>query len=134
MLAVLAKIHPAPGLILKYRELYKLKSTYIESLPTYINKITSKIHTSFNQTLVETGRLSSSNPNLQNIPTMVEGDKQLHIRSAFKADPGHIFISADYSQIELRLAAHYSEDGCSSNSFEKGGPSICGLIFTRSSA
>ena len=109
VLAVLAKIHPAPGLILKYRELYKLKSTYIESLPTYINKITSKIHTSFNQTLVATGRLSSSNPNLQNIPT---GDLgyPIDVRSSFQAQGNHLFLAADYSQIELRILAHLSQD------------------------
>ena len=109
VLATLAKIHPVPGLLLKYRELYKLKSTYIESLPTYINQMTHKIHTSFNQALVATGRLSSSNPNLQNIPT---GDLgyPIDVRSAFKAEPGHIFLAADYSQIELRILAHMTQD------------------------
>lgn len=109
VLSVLAKIHPAPGLILKYRELYKLKSTYIESLPTYINPQTHKIHTSFNQTLVATGRLSSSNPNLQNIPT---GDMgyEIDVRSAFKAENDNLFLAADYSQIELRILAHMSQD------------------------
>ena len=109
VLAVLAKIHPAPGLILKYRELFKLKSTYIESLPTYINAQTHKIHTSFNQTLVATGRLSSSNPNLQNVPT---GDLgyEIDVRSAFKAEHGNLFLAADYSQIELRILAHISQD------------------------
>ncbi len=109
VLATLAKIHPVPGLLLKYRELYKLKSTYIESLPTYINQATHKIHTSFNQALVATGRLSSSNPNLQNIPT---GDLgyPLDVRSAFQAQPGHLFLAADYSQIELRILAHMTQD------------------------
>ena len=109
VLSVLAKIHPAPGLILKYRELFKLKSTYIESLPTYINPNTHKIHTSFNQTLVATGRLSSSNPNLQNVPT---GDLgyEIDVRSAFKAENGNLFLAADYSQIELRILAHMSQD------------------------
>lgn len=109
VLSVLAKIHPAPGLILKYRELYKLKSTYIESLPTYVNPQTHKIHTSFNQTLVATGRLSSSNPNLQNIPT---GDMgyEIDVRSAFKAQGDNLFLAADYSQIELRILAHMSQD------------------------
>ncbi|MBP6869373.1 DNA polymerase I [Candidatus Babeliales bacterium] len=109
VLKVLAKIHPIPGLLLKYRELYKLKSTYIESLPTYINPNTHKIHSSFNQTLVATGRLSSSNPNLQNIPTGDLGYKNT-IRQAFKADQGQVFIAADYSQIELRILAHMSND------------------------
>jgi len=109
VLATLAKIHPVPGLILKYRELFKLKSTYIESLPTYINKVTHKIHTSFNQTLVATGRLSSSNPNLQNVPTGNLG-YEFDIRSSFKADKGHLFLAADYSQIELRILAHMSQD------------------------
>jgi DNA polymerase I len=116
VLAVLAKIHPAPGLILKYRELYKLKSTYIESLPTYINQITGKIHTSFNQTLVATGRLSSSNPNLQNIPT---GDLgyAIDVRSAFQAQGDYLFLAADYSQIELRILAHLSQDATLKNAF-----------------
>ncbi|MDP3788609.1 MAG: DNA polymerase I [Candidatus Chromulinivorax sp.] len=109
VLATLAKIHPAPGLILKYRELYKLKSTYIESLPTYINPQTHKIHTSFNQTLVATGRLSSSNPNLQNIPTGDLGYES-DVRSAFKAQGDNLFLAADYSQIELRILAHISKD------------------------
>ncbi|MBY0110316.1 MAG: DNA polymerase I [Candidatus Babeliaceae bacterium] len=110
VLEELAGIHPVPALIIKYRELAKLKSTYIEGLRQWINPKTHKIHTTFNQTLVATGRLSSSDPNLQNIPTLAEDDKRLHIRSAFKADPGQIFISADYSQIELRVVAYLSQD------------------------
>jgi DNA polymerase-1 len=109
VLTTLAKIHPAPGLILKYRELFKLKSTYIESLPNYINEKTGKIHTSFNQTLVATGRLSSSNPNLQNIPTGDQG-YTIDVRSAFKSEQNNLFIAADYSQIELRILAHMSQD------------------------
>lgn len=109
VLTTLAKIHPAPGLILKYRELFKLKSTYIESLPTYIHQQTHKIHTSFNQTLVTTGRLSSSNPNLQNIPTGGMG-YEFDVRSAFKAESDNLFLAADYSQIELRILAHMSQD------------------------
>lgn len=109
VLRTLSKIHPVPGLLLKYRELYKLKSTYIESLPTFINPNTNKIHSSFNQTLVATGRLSSSNPNLQNIPTSDFGYATT-IRAAFKADQNHAFIAADYSQIELRILAHMSGD------------------------
>lgn len=109
VLHTLAKLHPVPQLLLQYRELFKLKSTYIESLPTYINPISNKIHTSFNQTLVATGRLSSSNPNLQNIPTGTMG-YPTSIRESFKAENGHIFLSADYSQIELRILAHLSGD------------------------
>jgi len=109
VLKTLAKIHPVPGLLLKYRELFKLKSTYIESLPTFINATTHKIHTSFNQTLVATGRLSSSNPNLQNIPTGSLG-YDIDIRSAFKTQKDHQFLAADYSQIELRILAYMSHD------------------------
>ena len=109
VLATLSKLHPVPGLLLQYRELFKLKSTYIESLPTYINPITNKIHTSFNQTLVATGRLSSSNPNLQNIPTGNLG-YDIDIRSAFQAQDEYVFLAADYSQIELRILAYLSQD------------------------
>ncbi|MBM17751.1 MAG: DNA polymerase I [Epsilonproteobacteria bacterium] len=101
--------HPVPGMILKYRELFKLKSTYVEALPTYINKKTNRIHTSWNQTLVATGRLSSSNPNLQNIPKDTK-EYGTDVRSAFKPKKGWSFISADYSQIELRILAHFSQD------------------------
>ncbi len=118
VLEELARIHPVPALIIKYRELAKLKSTYIEGLRQWINPKTGKIHTTFNQTLVATGRLSSSDPNLQNIPTIVENDKQLHIRSAFKADPGQIFIAADYSQIELRVVAYLSQDAALLHAFK----------------
>jgi len=109
VLSELAKIHPAPSLILRYRELFKLKSTYIEALPTYVNTRTGRLHTSYNQTLVATGRLSSSEPNLQNIPADV-GGYGIEIRAAFKPEPGHVFLSADYSQIELRVLAHLSQD------------------------
>lgn len=106
VLSTLAHLHPVPKLILRYRELSKLKNTYIESLPTYINPKTGRIHSSFNQSMVATGRLSSSNPNLQNIPTETEID----IRAAFHAQEGHVFISADYAQIELKILAHFSQD------------------------
>ncbi len=105
VLEILSKLHPVPGLIAKYREYAKLKSTYIDALPGYINPITGKIHTTFNQTQVATGRLASSDPNLQNIPVNTYG-----IRSAFKAEKGRIFLSADYSQIELRVLAQLSND------------------------
>ena len=100
--------HPVVEKILEYRGLKKLLSTYIDSLPQLINPQSGKIHTSFNQTVTATGRLSSSNPNLQNIPIRDEDGKE--IRKAFIPDEGCTFFSADYSQIELRIMAHLSED------------------------
>jgi DNA polymerase-1 len=100
--------HPVVEKILEYRGLKKLLSTYVDSLPQLINPQTGKIHTSFNQTVAATGRLSSSNPNLQNIPIRDEDGKE--IRKAFIPDEGCTFFSADYSQIELRIMAHLSED------------------------
>lgn len=100
--------HPIVGKILDYRGLKKLLSTYIDALPLLINKKTGKVHTSFNQTVAATGRLSSSNPNLQNIPIRDEQGKE--IRKAFIAEKDCVFLSADYSQIELRIMAHLSED------------------------
>lgn len=94
--------------ILEYRGLKKLLNTYIDALPLLINPQTGKVHTSFNQTITATGRLSSSNPNLQNIPIRDENGKE--IRKAFIPDDGCLFFSADYSQIELRIMAHLSED------------------------
>lgn len=105
VLKQLAKIHPVPALIIRYRELFKIKSTYLESLGKYVNPNTEKIHTTLSQTSVTTGRLSSSDPNLQNIPVHAYG-----IRAAFNASEGHRFLSADYSQIELRVLAHLSQD------------------------
>lgn len=108
---VLEKLRPRHEIvdrILNYRGLKKLTSTYVDSLPTLINPFTGKIHTSFNQTVTSTGRLSSSNPNLQNIP--VRGDDGKEIRKAFIPEPGCTFFSADYSQIELRIMAHLSGD------------------------
>ena len=100
--------HPVVGEILEYRGVKKLLSTYIDALPKLINGTTGRVHTSFNQTVTATGRLSSSNPNLQNIPIRDEQGKE--IRKAFIASEGHVFMSADYSQVELRLMAHLSQD------------------------
>jgi DNA polymerase-1 len=108
VLESLAGRHALPRQVLEYRTRAKLKSTYIDALPRFVNPTTGRLHTSFNQTVARTGRLSSSNPNLQNIPI---GDEfGLRIRSAFVAQPGWRLISADYSQIELRVLAHMSED------------------------
>lgn len=117
VLQKLAKIHPIPGLIIKYRELSKLKNTYIDALPTYINSNTKRIHTTFSQVMTATGRLSSSNPNLQNIPVSGFG---LEIRTAFKPKANNVFIAADYSQIELRVLAHLSQDKNLIDAFLKG--------------
>jgi DNA polymerase-1 len=100
--------HPIIGKVLEYRGLKKLLSTYVDALPLLINKSTGRIHTSFNQAVASTGRLSSNNPNLQNIP--VRDERGREIRKAFVPEKGHIFFSADYSQIELRLIAHLSRD------------------------
>lgn len=107
VLEKLAPLHPVPGLILKYRELTKLKSTYIEALPTFIYQPTGKIYTNFSQIGAATGRLSSSDPNVQNIPVTGYG---IEIRSAFRADPGYVLLSADYSQIELRVLAFLAQE------------------------
>ena len=110
--------HPIVGKILDYRELKKLISTYVTSLPGYINPQTGKIHTTYNQTVTATGRLSSSNPNLQNLPIRSERGKL--IREAVIPDPGCLFLSADYSQIELRLLAHFSGDEHMREAFRQG--------------
>ena len=108
VLTRLAELHPLPGKLITFRELKKLLSTYIDQLPKAVNPSTGRIHSSFHQTSTATGRLSSSDPNLQNIPTRT--DIGGRIRSAFIAAPGHTFVAADYSQIELRLLAHFSQD------------------------
>jgi DNA polymerase-1 len=108
VLTKLAAEHPLPGKILEYRGLSKLLSTYVEALPALVDPKTGRLHTSFNQTVAATGRLSSSDPNLQNIPIRTEEGRR--IRAAFIAAPGHVIISADYSQVELRLLAHLAED------------------------
>lgn len=110
--------HEIVGQILDYRGLKKLLSTYVEALPDLINPETGRIHTSFNQAVAATGRLSSSNPNLQNIPIRDADGKKL--RKAFVPHPGHLFFSADYSQVELRLMAHLSEDKNLINAFKSG--------------
>ncbi len=110
--------HPVVGKILDYRGLKKLLSTYIDALPLLINPETGKIHTSFNQTITNTGRLSSSNPNLQNIPVRDEDGKE--IRKAFIPEKGCEFFSADYSQIELRIMAHLSGDENMIEAFREG--------------
>jgi DNA polymerase-1 len=117
VLEELARKHPVPGLIVQYRELFKLKSTYIDALPTCINPETGRIHTTYNQFSVATGRLSSTDPNLQNIPT----DNQVaSIRKAFEAAEGRLFISADYSQMELRVLAELSQDKTLIHAFKSG--------------
>ena len=108
VLTRLAREHPLPAKILEFRALSKLKSTYIDSLPALVDPRTGRVHTSFNQTVAATGRLSSSDPNLQNIP--VRSEEGRRIRATFVAVPGWRLISADYSQIELRLLAHLAEE------------------------
>ncbi|MCB9746903.1 MAG: DNA polymerase I [Candidatus Omnitrophica bacterium] len=109
VLNVLAKDHAVPALILEYRQLAKLKSTYIDALPLLINPQTGRIHAEFNQIGTETGRLSSRQPNLQNIPIRTELGRQIR-RAIIPSDQSHIMIAADYSQIELRILAHLSQD------------------------
>ncbi len=108
ILEKIAPKHPIVGKIIEYRALKKLLTTYLTALPANINPETGKVHTNYNQTVTATGRISSSAPNLQNIPVRDEEGRE--IRRAFIADPGHIFLSADYSQIELRLVADFADD------------------------
>ena len=118
VLAQLQNRHPIVKNILQYRGLKKLLSTYIDSLPALVNSRTGKIHTSYNQTVTATGRLSSSNPNLQNIPIRDEDGKE--VRKAFIPDDGCLFLSVDYSQIELRIMAHLSGDSNMIEDFRSG--------------
>ena len=117
VLQSLALEHPLPKEILRYRELSKLKSTYVDALPEMVNPRTGRLHTSFNQTVTATGRLSSSNPNLQNIPIKTEQGRL--VRKAFIAEKGNLILSCDYSQIELRILAHLSGDEELVSAFEK---------------
>ena len=114
----LAENHEAPRMVLEFRQLSKLKSTYVDALPVLISPATRRLHTTFDQTGTATGRLSSANPNLQNIPIRTELGRQ--IRAAFIAEPGHVLLAADYSQIELRLLAHYSSDPLLVEAFRRG--------------
>ncbi len=118
VLEELALTHELPKKVLEYREFSKLKSTYVDALPKLIHAETGRLHTSFSQTGTATGRLSSSNPNLQNIPVRSELGRQ--IRAAFAAGPGNTLLSADYSQIELRILAHFSEDPVLIEAFRTG--------------
>ena len=118
VLEELSAEHEVPRLVLDYRQLSKLKSTYVDALPAQLNDSTRRLHTTFNQTGTTTGRLSSINPNLQNIPIRTELGRE--IRAAFIAEPGHVLLAADYSQIELRLLAHFSEDPLLVEAFRRG--------------
>jgi DNA polymerase-1 len=114
----LATEHEVPRLVLEYRQFSKLKSTYVDALPLLLNQCTQRLHTTFDQTNAATGRLSSKNPNLQNIPIRTELGRE--IRAAFIAEPGHVLLAADYSQIELRLLAHFSDDPLLVEAFRRG--------------
>jgi len=114
----LAANHEAPRLVLEYRQLTKLKSTYVDALPALLNPATGRLHTTFGQTGTATGRLSSANPNLQNIPIRTELGRE--IRAAFTVEPGHVLLAADYSQIELRLLAHFSKDPFLVEAYRRG--------------
>jgi DNA polymerase-1 len=114
----LALTHEVPRLVLEYRQLSKLKSTYVDALPGMINAATGRLHTTFSQTVTATGRLSSVNPNLQNIPIRTELGRE--VRAAFIAEPGFVLLAADYSQIELRLLAHFSQDPVLVEAYRRG--------------
>ncbi|WP_086934270.1 DNA polymerase I [Agarilytica rhodophyticola] len=118
VLQELALDYPLPKLILEYRGLAKLKSTYTDKLPTMVNSQSGRLHTSYHQAVAATGRLSSTDPNLQNIPIKTEAGRR--VRQAFVASPGHKILAADYSQIELRIMAHLSHDKSLCDAFSKG--------------
>jgi DNA polymerase-1 len=118
VLEALAEDYPIARMVLDYRQLTKLKSTYVDTLPALIKHGTGRLHTTFGQTGTATGRLSSANPNLQNIPIRTELGRG--IRAAFIAEPGHILLTADYSQIELRLLAHFSRDPLLVEAYRRG--------------
>ena len=118
VLEELALAHEMPKLVLEWRALHKLKSTYIDALPTMVHPATRRVHTCFNQAVAATGRLSSSDPNLQNIPIRTELGRE--IRRAFVAAPGRVLISADYSQIELRVLAHMASEDALLEAFRSG--------------
>jgi DNA polymerase I len=114
----LAETHDIARKVLEYRQLSKLKSTYVDALPALLNPITGRLHTTFAQASTATGRLSSANPNLQNIPIRTELGRE--IRAAFTVEPGHVLLAADYSQIELRLLAHFSNDPLLVEAYRRG--------------
>ena len=114
----LAESHDVPRMVLEYRQLTKLKSTYVDALPALLNPASGRLHTTFGQTGTATGRLSSANPNLQNIPIRTELGRE--IRAAFTAEPGNVLLAADYSQIELRLLAHFSKDPLLVEAYRRG--------------
>jgi DNA polymerase-1 len=118
VLEELAEDHPIARMVLDYRQLTKLKSTYVDALPVLISPATGRLHTTFGQTGTATGRLSSANPNLQNIP--IRSELGRGIRAAFTAEPGHVLLTADYSQIELRLLAHFSHDSLLVEAYRRG--------------
>jgi len=118
VLEQLALTHDIARLVLEYRQLSKLKSTYVDALPALLSPSTGRLHTTFGQTGTATGRLSSTNPNLQNIPIRTELGRE--IRAAFTVEPGHVLLAADYSQIELRLLAHFSKDPLLVEAYRRG--------------
>src|SRR4029077_7352082 len=118
VLEELALTHELPRIVLEWRGLHKLKSTYIDALPLMVHADTGRVHTCFNQAVAATGRLSSSDPDLQNIP--IRTDLGREIRRAFIAEPDFVLISADYSQIELRVLAHLAQEEALIEAFKRG--------------